>query len=131
VSDVYILDTIGELASAYREAAVAFIGGSLAPRGGQNPIEAWAAGTLVVAGPHMENFREIAAAGGERGILVRVPDAAALADALGAALGNIEPTRELGRRAAAFVAESRGAADRTAEAALALSSPAARRGAAS
>ena len=131
VSDVYILDTIGELASAYREAAVAFVGGSLAPRGGQNPIEAWAAGTLVVAGPHMENFREIAAAGEARGILVRVSDASGLAGALAAALASTDETRELGRRAAAFVAESRGAAERTAAAALALSSPAARRGAAS
>ena len=131
VSDVYILDTIGELASAYREAAVAFVGGSLAPRGGQNPIEAWAAGTLVVAGPHMENFREIAAAGEARGILVRVPDASGLADALAAALGDAGKTRDLGRRAADFVSESRGAAERTVDAAPALASPAARRGAAS
>jgi 3-deoxy-D-manno-octulosonic-acid transferase len=129
--DVYLLDTIGELASAYREAAVAFVGGSLAPRGGQNPIEAWAAGTLVVAGPHMENFREIAAAGEERGVLIRVADASGLSAAWSAALRDAEKTRELGRRAAEFVAESRGAADRTAEAALALASSATRRGAAS
>ena len=131
VSDVYILDTIGELAAAYREAAVAFVGGSLAPRGGQNPIEAWAAGTLVVAGPHMENFREIAAAGEARGVLVRVRDAAGLSETLSAALADSEKTRALGKRAAEFVAENRGAAERTAEAALALWSPAARRGAAS
>jgi 3-deoxy-D-manno-octulosonic-acid transferase len=129
--DVYVLDTIGELASAYREAAVAFVGGSLAPRGGQNPIEAWAAGTLVVAGPHMENFREIAAAGQARGVLVRVPDAAGLAGALAAALSDAEKTRALGKRAAELVAENRGAAERTVEAALALASPAAQRGAAS
>jgi 3-deoxy-D-manno-octulosonic-acid transferase len=129
--DVYVLDTIGELASAYRESAVTFIGGSLAPRGGQNPIEAWAAGTLVIAGPHMENFREIAAAGGQRGILVRVADAAGLSGALSAALGDSAGTRELGKRASEFVAENRGAAERTADAALALISPAARRGAAS
>ena len=129
--DVYILDTIGELASAYREAAVAFVGGSLAPRGGQNPIEAWAAGTLVVAGPHMANFREIAAAGQERGILVRVADADGLSAAWSEALRDAEKTRARGRRAAEFVAESRGAADRTVEAALELASLAARRGAAS
>jgi 3-deoxy-D-manno-octulosonic-acid transferase len=131
IPDVYILDTIGELASAYREAAVAFVGGSLAPRGGQNPIEAWAAGALVVAGPHMENFREIAAAGEERGVLVRVADADGLSAAWSAALRDAERTRALGRRAAEFVAESRGAADRTAEAALALATSAARRGVAS
>ncbi len=120
VSDVYILDSIGELASAYREAAVAFVGGSLVARGGQNPIEAWAAGTTVVAGPHMENFREVAAAGQRRGLLVRVPDAAGLSVALAAALADPEATRRRGEQASAFVAENRGAAERTASAALAL-----------
>ena len=42
--DVYLLDSIGELASVYRGAALAFAGGSLVPSGGQSPIEAWAAG---------------------------------------------------------------------------------------
>jgi len=118
--DVYLLDSIGELASSYREAALAFVGGSLVPRGGQNPIEAWAAGVPVVAGPHMVNFREIAAAGERRGILVRAADARALSIALSDALRAPGQTRETGARAAAFVAENRGAAERTAAAALAL-----------
>ncbi len=131
MSDVYILDSIGELASAYREAAVAFVGGSLVARGGQNPIEAWAAGTTVIAGPHLENFREVAAAGQQRGLLVRVPDAAGLSAALAAALADPEGTRRRGEQASAFVAGNRGAADRTASAALALISGGAAAGAAS
>ncbi|VAW36555.1 3-deoxy-D-manno-octulosonic acid transferase [hydrothermal vent metagenome] len=55
-----ILDTIGELASFYRLARVAFIGGSLVARGGHNPLEAAAHGVPVLFGPHMEDFREIA-----------------------------------------------------------------------
>jgi len=129
--DVYLLDSIGELASAYREAAVAFVGGSLVPHGGQNPIEAWTAGIPVVAGPHMENFRDIAAAGEARGLLERVADPPGLTAALSAALAAPERTRARGAEAALFVAGNRGAADRTAAAVLALLSPAARRGTAS
>ncbi len=55
-----ILDTIGELASLYRLARVAFIGGSLVAGGGHNPLEAAACGVPVLFGPHMEDFREIA-----------------------------------------------------------------------
>jgi len=118
--DVYLLDSIGELASAYREAAVAFVGGSLVEKGGQNPIEAWAAGAAVVAGPHLENFRDVAAAGEARGLLERAADAAGLTRALAVRLAAPERTRAAGAEAARFVAENRGAADRTAAAALAL-----------
>ncbi len=119
-SDVYLLDSIGELASIYGEAALAFVGGSLVARGGQNPIEAWAAGVPVLAGPHMENFRDVAAAGEERGILERAADVPALSGAIAAALAAPARTRARGEGAGRFVAESRGAADRTAEAVLAL-----------
>jgi len=130
VPDVYLLDSIGELASAYREAALAFVGGSLVPHGGQNPIEAWAAGAPAVAGPHMENFRDVAAAGEARGVLARVEDGAALARRLAAALGDPEEIGRLGREAARLVGDNRGAAGRTASA-LARLLPGSARGAAS
>lgn len=57
---VLLLDTFGELARVYRFAAAAFIGGSLVPAGGHNPIEAAAEGVPVCFGTHMSNFREIA-----------------------------------------------------------------------
>ncbi|HLN57751.1 MAG TPA: glycosyltransferase N-terminal domain-containing protein, partial [Thermoanaerobaculia bacterium] len=56
---VYLLDSIGELASLYGEAFLAFLGGSLIATGGHNPIEAWAQGVAVLVGPNTGNFREI------------------------------------------------------------------------
>jgi 3-deoxy-D-manno-octulosonic-acid transferase len=117
---VYLLDSIGELASAYRGAALAFIGGSLVATGGQNPIEAWAAGVPAIAGPHMENFREIAARGEALGILERARDSADLSRRLAAAFASPEETARRGAEAARFVAENRGAAERAADALLGL-----------
>jgi 3-deoxy-D-manno-octulosonic-acid transferase len=57
---ILLLDTLGELASCYRFARLAFIGGSLVPRGGHNPLEASRHGVPVLFGPHMEDFEEIA-----------------------------------------------------------------------
>ena len=59
-AEILLLDTIGELARVYRYATVAFIGGSLVPIGGHNPIEPAAVGVPVCFGPSMTNFREIA-----------------------------------------------------------------------
>ncbi len=118
--DVYLLDSIGELASVYREATLAFVGGSLVPTGGQNPIEAWAAGVAVLSGPHMENFREAAARGEALGILRRAASAEALAWQIAGALERREETARRGADAARFVGESRGAAAATASALAAL-----------
>ena len=56
---VYIADTMGELGLFYRLARVAFLGGSLVPHGGQNPLEAARLGVPVIAGPHTRNFDDI------------------------------------------------------------------------
>lgn len=56
--DVYVADTIGELGTFYRLTPVAFIGGSLVPHGGQNPIEAVRHDAVVLTGPHHENFAD-------------------------------------------------------------------------
>jgi 3-deoxy-D-manno-octulosonic-acid transferase len=118
--DVYLLDSIGELASIYREGTLAFIGGSLVDTGGQNPIEAWAAGIPAMAGPHMENFREIAARGDALRILIRTHDPEDLARRIAEALADPAETSRRGADAARFVAESRGAAERTAAALVGL-----------
>ena len=55
-SDAYVADTIGELGMLYKLGPVAFIGGSLVERGGQNPIEAVRQGAVVLVGPHWQNF---------------------------------------------------------------------------
>jgi 3-deoxy-D-manno-octulosonic-acid transferase len=57
---IVLLDTIGELASVYSLASVAFVGGSLIPAGGHNPLEPAQFGVPIVMGPHYANFRAIA-----------------------------------------------------------------------
>ncbi|MGB7549520.1 MAG: 3-deoxy-D-manno-octulosonic acid transferase [Terracidiphilus sp.] len=57
--EIVLLDTIGELASVYSLAAVAFAGGSLVPAGGHNPLEPAQFGVPIVMGPHYANFRAI------------------------------------------------------------------------
>jgi 3-deoxy-D-manno-octulosonic-acid transferase len=88
---VYVADTLGELGLFYRLAPLAFVGGSLVPLGGHNPLEPAALGAAVLAGPHTHNFaavtQEMKAAGG----LIEVADAPALADAVGRLMG--EPAR--------------------------------------
>ena len=56
---IVLLDTIGELASGYSLAAVAFVGGSIAPAGGHNPLEPAQFAVPIVMGPHYANFRAI------------------------------------------------------------------------
>jgi 3-deoxy-D-manno-octulosonic-acid transferase len=56
---LYVADTMGELGLFYRAAPFAFLGGSLVPHGGQNPLEAARLGTAIVTGPHIHNFEEI------------------------------------------------------------------------
>ena len=120
LDSVYLLDTIGELASMYREASLAFVGGSLVPAGGHNPIEAWAEGVSVVVGPHTHNFRDVTAQGEKRGFLTRVADAPGLARAFVSALDEPSTLATAGSRAREFVAGNRGAARATAEAVLPL-----------
>jgi 3-deoxy-D-manno-octulosonic-acid transferase len=57
--EIVLLDTIGELASVYSLASVAFVGGSLIPAGGHNPLEPAQFGVPIVMGPHYANFRAI------------------------------------------------------------------------
>jgi 3-deoxy-D-manno-octulosonic-acid transferase len=57
--EIVLLDTIGELASVYSLASVAFVGGSLVPAGGHNPLEPAQFGVPIVMGPHYANFRTI------------------------------------------------------------------------
>lgn len=58
-NDIYVADTMGELGLFYRLAPVVFMGGSLVPHGGQNPIEAVKLGASIVHGPHVFNFTDV------------------------------------------------------------------------
>jgi len=81
--DVYVADTLGELGLFYANAPVAFIGASLVPSGGHNPIEAIQLGAGVVSGPHWRNFDEIYEALLRKGGCRRVADPAELATVTG------------------------------------------------
>jgi len=69
-TDIYVADTMGELGLFYRLSPIVFMGGSLVPHGGQNPIEAVKLGASIVHGPHVFNFSDVYealdAAGGAR-----------------------------------------------------------------
>lgn len=75
---VWVADTLGELGLFYRAIGLAFVGGSLVPHGGQNPLEPARLGCAVAVGPHTGNFTETIAVLREAGGLVEVEDAAAL-----------------------------------------------------
>ena len=111
---VLLLDSIGELASIYQFATAAFVGGSLLPTGGHNPIEPAAAGCPVSFGPHMSNFREIAATFLRDAAAVEVNDAGELRDFVRSMLTDEDRQRSLAQRARSTVEKNRGAADRTA-----------------
>jgi len=113
-ADVLLLDSIGELARMYRYATAVFVGGSLVPVGGHNPIEPAAAGAPVAFGPHMSNFREIAAAFLEDGGAVEVSDAAAVAAFVEEMISNSTLQRDRAARCRATVERNRGSAAKTA-----------------
>ena len=58
-TDVYLADTMGELGLFYRLADIIFIGGSMIPHGGQNPLEPARLGCAIITGPHMHNFQDV------------------------------------------------------------------------
>jgi 3-deoxy-D-manno-octulosonic-acid transferase len=101
---LYVADTMGELGQWYRLAELVFIGGSLVPHGGQNPLEAARLGCALLYGPAMTNFAEIAAELVAAGAAETVRDEAALAGAIDRLLTDA-PRRhalaEAGRRYAA------------------------------
>ncbi|MEM9592857.1 MAG: 3-deoxy-D-manno-octulosonic acid transferase [Acidobacteriota bacterium] len=112
--DVLLLDTLGELASLYRLASAAFVGGTLVPTGGHNPLEPARFAVPTVVGPSMHNFRGMAARFTERGAWRQVADADELATVVGEWLDDPGAAREIGARGAALVADERGASGRTA-----------------
>jgi 3-deoxy-D-manno-octulosonic-acid transferase len=109
---VFLGDTMGELPVFLAAADAAFIGGSLVPTGGHNLLEAAAAGTPVVVGPHHFNFATITALLCDAGGALEVADADALAEVLIRWLGDAEERASVGARARRVVDANRGALDR-------------------
>jgi 3-deoxy-D-manno-octulosonic-acid transferase len=109
---VLLLDTIGELSSLYGLADLAFVGGSLVPRGGHNIIEPAQHGVAIVVGNHMENFRDMLALFQSHDA-VRVVGVAELPLVLMDLLANDSERKGLGRRAQETLRSQMGATART------------------
>ena len=109
---ILLLDTIGDLASMYGLATVAFVGGSLVAKGGHNPLEPAQFGVPVVMGPSFENFREIVKRMRE-GDAIQIVSSDTLAAALVAMLRDAARSRALGERGRAVFEEQTGATART------------------
>jgi 3-deoxy-D-manno-octulosonic-acid transferase len=111
---VLLLDTIGELAALYALADIAFVGGSLVPRGGHNIIEPAQHGVATVVGNHTENFRDIVSLFRSRDA-VRIVGPAELPLVFLELLANDSERRALGQRAAETMRSQIGATVRTAD----------------
>ncbi|ODU01453.1 lipid IV(A) 3-deoxy-D-manno-octulosonic acid transferase [Thiobacillus sp. 65-1402] len=111
---VLLGDSLGELFAYYAACDVAFVGGSLAPLGGQNLIEAASAGRPVLVGPHTFNFEEAARLAIGAGAALRVSDADDLLENALELLNDDAARSRMGEAGLAFVARHRGAAARVA-----------------
>jgi 3-deoxy-D-manno-octulosonic-acid transferase len=112
-TEIYICDTLGELGLIYRLASVVFMGGSLVPHGGQNPIEPIKLGAPVVHGPHVENFADLYEALDKASGTGAVADAAELAARLKALLSDNKMRVRLAAAGRATIDALAGAADRS------------------
>jgi 3-deoxy-D-manno-octulosonic-acid transferase len=118
-ADVTVLDTIGELAIAYRLATIVFVGGSFVRRGGQNVLEPAAQGKPVLFGPHMENFKDsVQVLQGRGGIQVATPEQ--LQHVVDTLLSRPDQVAELGALARQSVSATRGASARNVDRLLAI-----------
>lgn len=112
---VLLLDSLGELAGLYSQAAAAFVGGTLVPTGGHNPLEPARFGVATAVGPSMDNFRDMAERFDAASAWSRVQDAASLADAWSAWLADPAAARAVGENAKKLVEANRGALAATLE----------------
>ncbi|MFN2382503.1 MAG: 3-deoxy-D-manno-octulosonic acid transferase [Guyparkeria sp.] len=109
---VEVVDRAGMLAGLFAEVPVVFMGGSLVPIGGHNPIEPAAVARAVLHGPHVNNFRAVFAALAERDACWRVEDARELGDQVARGFEQVEEWTARGMRAREVIAEHRGATRR-------------------
>jgi len=117
---IWIGDSLGEMTLYYGLSDVALLGGSFAPLGGQNLIEAAACGCPVLMGPHTFNFAEAAELAETAGAAWRTADLAQACTRAQALVADVAQREAAVAAAQRFAAAHRGAARRTAQAALAL-----------
>jgi 3-deoxy-D-manno-octulosonic-acid transferase len=114
---VFLLDSIGELASVYSLATAAFVGGSLVRAGGHNPLEAARFGVPVAMGTSYENFRGIVEKLRTRGA-IRIVEQEVLSDALAELLSGSATMQATGERGREVFDSEAGATERSVEALL-------------
>ncbi len=112
---IFIIDTLGELMDFYAASDLAFVGGSLVPHGGHNPLEPAALGLPVLTGPHRFNFSELYAAMLEAGAAREVVDAGVLGETVSELLGDATARQAMGEAGTALIARHRGALKRLIE----------------
>ncbi len=116
---VFLLDSIGELASVYSLATAAFVGGSLVPAGGHNPLEPAQFGVPVAMGPSYENFRGIVDALRQREA-IRIASRESLAGVLVELLSGSGDSRAVGLRGRAVFESEAGATERAVQAIMGI-----------
>ncbi|WP_028687912.1 lipid IV(A) 3-deoxy-D-manno-octulosonic acid transferase [Pseudomonas fulva] len=114
-TQVLLGDTMGELLFLYALADMAFVGGSLVPTGGHNPLEPAALALPVLMGPHVFNFLEISAMLREAGALQQVDDAQGLAGAVQRLVELPQDARRMGEAGRAVMRANQGALQRLLE----------------
>lgn len=112
--DIILLDTIGELSRVFSKVSIAFIGGSLVPKGGQNILEPAFWAKPIMFGPHMENF-PFAADFLDKSAAIRVMNARDIADTVIRLLNDKETASAIGRNAKAIIENNRGAVTKALE----------------
>ena len=117
--EIVLLDTIGELASVYSLASVAFVGGSLVPAGGHNPLEPAQFAVPIVMGPHYANFAAITDSLRDHDAL-RIAAKDDLASTVIELLSNRSAAEAMGKRAREVFDRQAGATDRCVAAILEL-----------
>ncbi len=111
--DIVLGDSMGEMAAYYRACDLAFVGGSLLSYGGQNLIEACAAGVPVLIGPYTYNFAQAAESAVAAGAAVRVNSAEDVIRLARSILQDAGLRDRMGKAGVAFCAAHRGATERT------------------
>ena len=111
-TEVFVVDTLGELMGFFACASVAFVGGSLQPIGGHNLLEPAAMATATVTGPHLHNFSEISRRMREAGALLIGQDRDEVATLLDTLLQDQQRCQAMVHAGLELVANGRGAVDR-------------------
>ena len=108
-TDVYLVDTMGELKMLYAASDAAFVGGSMVPRGGHNILEAAVVGVPVMFGPHMVNFKEIARGVLSQNAAIQCQNKADIVNSILALYEQPVYRETLAEKAKAFVSQNQGA----------------------